>query len=96
MEHLGKLILKPTTSTSNGKHQLLTPYAASAMHARELMLIPIFATHFLQTRFNQAQLHCELNSCITFYFIFLSMAQAHVTYGEIEEVWFGGYGLVSF
>ena len=33
---------------------------------------------------------------ILFYFIFLSMAQAHVTYGEIEEVWFGGYGLVSF
>ena len=58
--------------------------------------MPIFATHFLQTRFNQARLPCGLNSCIIFYFILLSMAQAHVTYREIEEVWFGGYGLVSF
>ena len=24
------------------------------------------------------------------------MIQAHATYGEIEEVWFGGYGLVLF
>ena len=24
------------------------------------------------------------------------MTQAHATYGEIEEVWFGGYGLVRF
>ena len=96
MEHLGKLILKPTTSTSNGKHQLLTPHAVSVTHARGLTLISIFVTHFLQTRFNQALLHCELNSCITFYFILLSIAQAHVTYGEIEEVWFGGYGSVFF
>ena len=61
-----------------------------------LMLILIFATHFVQARFKQAQLSCELNSCIIFYFIFLSMAQAHATYEEIEEVWFGGYGSVPF
>ena len=97
MEHLGKLILKPTTSTSNGKHQLLTPYAASAMHARGLMLIPIFATHFLQTRFNQARLPCGLNSCIIFYFILFKHGPSSCDLlGEIEEVWFGGYGLVSF
>ena len=56
-----------------------------------LMLIPIFATHFVQAR-----LPCGLNSCIILYFILLSMAQAHATYGEIEKVWFGGYGLVPF
>ena len=60
------------------------------------MLIPIFATHFVQARFKQAQLSCELNSCIILYFILLSMAQAHATYGEIEEVWFGGYGSDPF
>ena len=61
-----------------------------------LMLIPIFATHFVQARFRQARLSCELNSCIILYFILLSVAQAHATYGEIEEVWFGGYGSVPF
>ena len=61
-----------------------------------LIVDTIFVTHFLQTLFNQARFHCELNSCITFYFILLSIAQAHVTYGEIEEVWFEGYGSVSF
>ena len=61
-----------------------------------LMLIPIFVTRFVQARFKQARLSCELNSCIMLYFILLSMAQAHATYGEIEEVWFGGYGLVPF
>ena len=61
-----------------------------------LMLIPIFATHFVQARFKQARLPCELNSCIILYFILLSMAQAHATYGEIEEVWFRRYGSVPF
>ena len=61
-----------------------------------LMLIPIFVTHFVQARFKQARLSCDLNSCIILYYILLSMAQAHTTYGEIEEVWFGGYGLVPF
>ena len=60
------------------------------------LLIPIFATHFVQARFKQARLSCELNSCIILYFILLSMAQAYATYGEIEEVWFGGYGSVPF
>ena len=45
------------------------------------MLILIFAIHFLQAQFNQAQLSCCLNSCIIFYFILLSMAQAHAIYG---------------
>ena len=58
------------------------------------MLIPISTTHFVQARFKQARLPCGLNSCITLYFILLSIAQAHATYGEIEKVWFGGYGLV--
>ena len=44
------------------------------------MLIPIFATHVIQAQFNQARLHCGLNLCVIFCFIFLSMAQAHVTY----------------
>ena len=56
-----------------------------------VVLIPIFAIHFIQAR-----LPCELNSCILLYFILLSMTQAHATYGEIEEVWFGGYGSVPF
>ena len=60
------------------------------------LLIPIFATCFIQARFKQARLSCELNSCIILYYILLSMAQAYATYGEIEEVWFGGYGLVLF
>ena len=60
------------------------------------VLIPIFVTHFVQAWFNQAQLPCGLDSCIILYFILLIMAQAHATYGEIEEVWFGGYGLVPF
>ena len=61
------------------------------------LLIPIFATCFIQARFKQARLSCELNSCIILlYFILLSMTQAHATYGEIEEVWFGVYGLVLF
>ena len=46
-----------------------------------MLLISILATHFLQAR-----LPCELNSCIILYFILLSMAKAHVTYGKIEEV----------
>ena len=58
--------------------------------------IPIFATHFLQAQFNQTRLPYGLDSCIIFYFILLSMTQAHVTYGEIEEVWFGGYVLIPF
>ena len=63
---------------------------------RNLLLIPIFMTHFVQARFKQGGLPCELNSCIILYFILLSMTQAYVTYGEIEEVWFRGYGLVLF
>ena len=63
---------------------------------RGLMLIPIFATHFVQARFKQARLSCELNLCIILYFILLSMAQAHAISREIEEVWFGGYESVFF
>ena len=93
---MGELIPNPQHLQSNGKHQLLTPHAASATRARGLMLILIFTTHFLQARFKQARLPCELNSCIILYFILLSMVQADVTYGEIEEVWFGGYGSVPY
>ena len=53
-------------------------------------------THFVQARFKQARLPCELNSCITFYFIRLTMTQVHTTYGETEEVWLGGYETVPF
>ena len=60
------------------------------------LLIPIFATHFVQARFKQVWLPCGLNSCIILYFILLNMAQAHATYGEIERVRFGGYELVPF
>ena len=60
------------------------------------MLIPIFVTHFIQARFKQVRLSCELNSCIILYFIILSIAQALATHGEIEEVWFGGYRSVPF
>ena len=52
------------------------------------VLIPIFATHFLQVR-----LPCELNSCIIFYFILLSMAQAHATYwGKLRKCGLKGMG----
>ena len=67
------------------------PYHSRVDRPSCSLLIPIFATHFVQ-----AQLPCELNLCIILYFILLSMTQAHATYGEIEEVWFGGYGLVLF
>ena len=60
------------------------------------LLIPIFATYFVQAQFKQARLSCELNSCIILYFILLSIGQVHATYGEIEEVLFGGYGSVPF
>ena len=82
MEHLGKLISKLTTSTSNGKYQLLARMSQCATRAQGLMLISIFETHFLQARFNQSQLSYGLNSCIILYFILLSMVQAHVTYGR--------------
>ena len=82
MEHLGKLISKLTTSTSNGKYQLLTRMPQCATRAQGLILISIFETHFLQVRFNQAQLSRGLNSCIILYFILLSMVQAHDTYGR--------------
>ena len=42
-------------------------------------------THFLQALFNQARLPCGLNSCIIFYFIILSMTQAHATYWGKRE-----------
>ena len=62
-----------------------------------LVLIPIFATHFLQARFNQAWLPCGLNSCIIFYFILFKHGPSLCDLlGEIEEVWFGGYGSVPF
>ena len=50
------------------------------------LLVLIFATYFVQARLSYG-----LNSCIILYFIFLSMAQAHATYGKIKEVWFEGY-----
>ena len=96
IECLGKLIPKTAASTGNGKHQLLIPHSASATRARGANVVPIFATHFVQSRFKQARLSCGLNSCIILNFIFLGMAQAQATYGEIEEVWFGGYGSVPF
>ena len=50
-------------------------------------------THFLQARFNQAQLPCGLNSRIILYFIILSMAQAHVTYwGKLRKCGLEGMG----
>ena len=78
---MGELIPKPATPTSNGKHQLLTRMTQASYVLGGLMLIPIFATNFIQTRFNQVRLPYGLDSCIIFYFILLSMAQAHVTYG---------------
>ena len=45
-----------------------------------ILLITIFATHSLQARFNQAWLSHGLNLCIIFYFILLSMTQAHAIY----------------
>ena len=67
------------------------------MRARGLMLIPIFATHFLQAWFNQARLPCRLNSCIIFYFILFKHGPSpNNLLGEIEEVWFGWYESVPF
>ena len=61
------------------------------------LLIPIFATHFLQTRFNQARLPCGLNSCIIFYFILFKHGPSPCDLlEEIEELWFGGYGSVPY
>ena len=61
------------------------------------LLMPIFATHFLQTRFNQARLPCGLNSCIIFYFILFKHGPSPCDLlGEIEELCFGGYGSVPY
>ena len=69
IERLGMLIPKTATSTSNGKYQLLLTRMPQAPCVLEgLILIPIFAIHFLQAQFNQARLPYGLNSCIIFYF----------------------------
>ena len=96
IECLGKLIPKTTTSTCNGKHQLLIHMLQVTRVLGGLMLIPIFATHFIQARFNQARLPCGLNSCIILYFILLSMTQAYATYGRnwgsmVWKVWVGSF-----
>ena len=83
IKHLDKLIPKLATSTSNGNHQLRTRMPQASCVLKRLILIHIFTTYFLQAWFNQA-------SWIIFYFILLSMAQAHM------KVWFGGYELVPF
>ena len=70
MEILGELIPKPATSTSNGKHQLLTHMAQASCVRRGLMLILIFMTHFVQAQFNQAPLPYGLDSYIIFYLFF--------------------------
>ena len=52
-----------------------------------------FYDTFVQARFNQARLSCELNSCITLYFILLSMTQAHATYwGKLRKCGLEGMG----
>ena len=96
IECLGKLIPKTATSTCNGKHQLLIHMLQVTRVLGGLMLIPIFATHFIQARFNQARLPCGLNSCIILYFILLSMTQAYATYGRnwgsmVWKVWVGSF-----
>ena len=69
IECLGMLIPKTATSTSNGKYQLLLTRMPQAPCVLEgLILISIFAIHFLQAQFNQARLPCGLNSCIIFFF----------------------------
>jgi len=89
----GVLIPKLATSTSNGKYQLFTCMLQAPSVLGGLMLILIFATHFLQAQFNQVQLPCGLNSCTILYYIFLSMAQAHVTYlGKLRKCDFKGMG----
>ena len=88
MEHLSKLIPKPAMSTSNEKYQLLTRMLQAPRMMGGLMLIPIFATHFVQAR-----LPCGLNSYIILYFILLSMAQAHATYwGKLRKCGLEGMG----
>ena len=76
IKHLGELILKLATFTSNKNHQLLT-----RMPARGLMLILIFATHSLQARLNQVWPYYGLDSYTKLYFILSSMAQTHMIYG---------------
>ena len=88
IDRLGKLIPKTVAFTSNGKYQLLARMPQSPHMLGGLMLILIFATHFVQARFNQAQLPYGLNSCIILYFILLSMTQAHVTCGLEGMGWF--------
>ena len=62
----------------------------------------VIDTHFCDT-FHTSPFHtsptslwAQLMYYIIFYFILLSMAQAHAIYGKIEKVWFRGYGLVHF
>ena len=79
MKCLGKPIPKPPTFSSSGKYQLITRMLQVSHVLGELTLIPIFVTHFLQAQstksnFLMGPIH------VLYYFILLSMAQAHATY----------------
>ena len=97
IKNLGKLILELATSTSNGNHQLLTCMPQAPHVLEGLMLISIFATHFVWAQFNQVRLPYGFNSCsIFFYFILLSISQAHATHGGnwrsvVWRVWVGSF-----
>ena len=66
----------------------------------EHLNIRVVDTHFRDTfrtsLIQLSRLLCGLNSCIIFYFILLSMVQAHVTYGGnwgsvVLRVWVGSF-----
>ena len=90
------LIPKPTTSTSNGKYQLLTCMLQAPCMLGGLMLIPIFVTFFMSSIQSSPM---ALRAQFMYYIIFYSFKHGRSPcdiFGEIEEVWFGGYELIPF
>ena len=95
-ECLGMLIPKPTTSTSNGKYQLLTCMLQAPCMLGGLMLIPIFVTFFMSSIQSSPM---ALRAQFMYYIIFYSFKHGRNPcdiFEEIEEVWFGGYELIHF
>ena len=60
------------------------------------VLIPVFTTHFLQA--DSTKLDFPMDSIHVLYFIysFKHGPSPCDNMGEIEEVWFGGYGSIPF
>ena len=93
MKRLDGLILKLTTFTSSGKHQLLTLHAASATRARGANVNTRFRDTFSTSPIQPSSTFLWTRFMYYILFIFLSMAQAHVTiWGKLRKCGLEGMG----